>query len=682
MIVSWEWLSQYVDLKMTHDELVDRLTMSGLNHEGTDEVGGDKAIDLEVTSNRPDCLGHIGVAREVAVLYDLPLSTPNPAPESVSDKIGDACQVEIACPDLCYRYTARLLRGVKVGPSPDWLVKRLAAIGQDSVNNVVDATNYVMFECGQPLHAFDFAKVAGGKIIVREPKKDEVIEAIDHKTYALKPGMCVVADAENPVAIGGVMGGADSEISDATTDVLVEAAYFDQLSVRNTARSLTLQSPSSFRFERNIDSAGIDWASRRCCEIIMETGGGELLDGMIDVGQPPESAKPVTLRLEQLERILGIKIPDEFVPKTLEGLGLTVQSQENGVVTSVPPSWRKDLTREVDLIEEVGRIYGYENVPDDAAVPMAASFKTTTDRVVDKVRGVMTSAGFDEAMTASLVPEAWSSAFSPWTDSKPLISSQPMLGVLEKASQNIGAVEFVRRSLVPSLLEARRINEYRSNERIELFETAKVYLPPDDKQIPSQPTLLTFTTGHNFYSAKGIVETIVDYLANGVQVELGPYNHPLFDISQTGTLALNGQQVGFVGAISPAALKQFGLRNPTCVAEIDLDVLEKVAVLIPEHQNQSLFPAISRDFNFVMDNSVRWSQIEQTVRDSGGELLESIRYVETFRNEKKDGPDKKRVLLNVTLRSPSETLTGEKAESISQSIVEGCKKQHDAALLA
>ena len=176
--------------------------------------------------------------------------------------------------------------------------------------------------------------------------------------------MCVVADAENPVAIGGVMGGADSEISDATTDVLVEAAYFDQLSVRNTARSLTLQSPSSFRFERNIDSAGIDWASRRCCEIIMETGGGELLDGMIDVGQPPESAKPVTLRLEQLERILGIKIPDEFVPKTLEGLGLTVQSQENGVVTSVPPSWRKDLTREVDLIEEVGRIYGYENVPD------------------------------------------------------------------------------------------------------------------------------------------------------------------------------------------------------------------------------------------------------------------------------------------------------------------------------
>ena len=245
MIVSWEWLSQYVDLKMSHDELVDKLTMSGLNHEGTEEVGGDQAIDLEVTSNRPDCLGHVGVAREVAVLYDLPLKIPNPEPKTGSDKFSDACKVEIECPELCFRYTARLIKGVKVGPSPDWLVKRLAAIGQESVNNVVDATNYVMFECGQPLHAFDFGKVEGGKIIVREPKTDEAMEAIDHKTYSLKPGMCVVADAKNPVAIGGVMGGADSEISDSTTDVLVEAAYFNQMSVRNTARSLTLHSPSS-----------------------------------------------------------------------------------------------------------------------------------------------------------------------------------------------------------------------------------------------------------------------------------------------------------------------------------------------------------------------------------------------------------------------------------------------------
>ena len=682
MIVSWEWLSQYVDLKMSHDELVDKLTMSGLNHEGTEEVGGDQAIDLEVTSNRPDCLGHVGVAREVAVLYDLPLKIPNPEPKTGSDKVSDACKVEIECPELCFRYTARLIKGVKVGPSPDWLVKRLAAIGQESVNNVVDATNYVMFECGQPLHAFDFGKVEGGKIIVREPKTDEAMEAIDHKTYSLKPGMCVVADAKNPVAIGGVMGGADSEISDSTTDVLVEAAYFNQMSVRNTARSLTLHSPSSFRFERNIDSAGIDWASRRCCEIILETGGGELLDGMVDVGEPPAAPQPVTLRLAQLERVLGIEIPADFIPKTLEGLGLQIESQDKDSVTSLPPSWRKDLTREVDLIEEVGRIFGFENVPDTAAVPMAASFKTPTDRVLDKVRNVMTSHGFDEAMSASLVPEVWSDAFSPWTDSKPLVSSQPMQGVLEKASQNIGSVEFVRRSLVPSLLEARRINEYRSNERIELFETAKVYFADNGEKIPTQPTLLGFTTGSDYFAAKGIVETLVDSLARGAQVELRPFENPLLDLDQSGSLYLGDQLLGFIGAVSEAGRKQFGLRNPTCVAELDIDTLKESTVLIPTHQNQSLFPSLSRDFNFVMNNDVRWSQVEQTVRVSGGDLLESVRYLETFRDEKKDGPDKKRVLLSVTLRSPSETLTGEQAESVSQKIVDSCKKDHDAVLLA
>ena len=682
MIVSWEWLTQYVDLKMSHDELVDRLTMSGLNHEGTEDVAGDKAIDLEVTSNRPDCLGHIGVAREVAVLYDIPLTVPKPDPKTSVAKIADVCKVEIQCPELCYRYTARLLKGVKIGPSPDWLVRRLEAIGQSPVNNVVDATNYVMFECGQPLHAFDFAKVKDGQIVVREPKAKEKIEAIDHKTYELKPGMCVIADAEKPVAIGGVMGGAESEISNETTDVLVEAAYFNQLSVRNTARSLTLHSPSSFRFERNIDSFGIEWASKRVCELILESGGGELLEGVVDVGNQPEIAAPIKLRLSQLERVLGIEIPSDFAEKTLKELGLEIQSSDSDSITSIPPSWRNDLTREIDLVEEVGRIYGFDKVPDTASVPMAASYKTKPDRVLDKVRSVLTSAGFDEAMTPSLVPEPWSAAFSPWSDLKPLISSQPMLGVLEKASQNIGAVEYVRGSLIPSLLEARRINEFRSNERIELFETAKVYLANGDDEIPNQPTLVAFTSGSDFYSVKGLVETLVDSVAANFRIEIKPFEHSLFDANQCGTLFIGDERLGFVGAISAAGQKQFRLRSGTCVAELDLGTLERIAVLVPRHENQSLFPSLSRDFNLVMDNQVRWSEIEKTVRSSGGELLESVKYLETFRDEKKDGPDKKRVLLSVTLRSTSETLTGEQAETVSQKIVSDCKEQHGAVLLA
>ena len=682
MIVSWDWLKQYVDLKMSHDELVDRLTMSGLNHEGTEDVAGDKAIDLEVTSNRPDCLGHIGVAREVAVLFDLPLKLPTPDPKTNGEDVNGVCKVEIQCPELCPRYTARIIRGAKITSSPAWLADRLTVAGIASINNVVDATNYVMLECGQPLHAFDFGKVKNGQIIVREPKDGETIEAIDHKTYSLKPGMCMIADAEDVVAIGGVMGGADSEISDSTTDILVEAAYFNQLSVRNTARSLTLQSPSSFRYERNVDSAQIDWASRRCCEIILETGGGELLDGIVDVGDKPTAPQQLVLRLSQLERILGIIIPADVVPKILEGLGLSVDAKDAAAVKCTPPTWRKDLTREIDLVEEVGRIYGYEKVPDDAPVPMAASYKTNSDRVLDNVRAVLTAAGFDEAMTPSLVPQPWSDAFSPWSDETPLVSSQPMLGVLEKASQNIGAVEFVRRSLVPSLLEARRINEYRSNPTIELFETAKVYLTDAKSGLPVQPTLAGVNTGGSFFELKGIVETLVDSIAAGTTVELAAYDHELLDPNESGELKIAGKTFGYIGSVSKAGLKQFGLRKPTCVAEFDLAVLEEIAILIPRHTNQSLFPAVSRDFNLVMADEIRWSDLEGTVKKTGGDLLESIDYRETFRSEEKDGPGKKRVLLSVTLRSASETLTGEKVEEISKQIIAECKQQHHAELLA
>jgi phenylalanyl-tRNA synthetase beta chain len=438
MIVSWDWITEYVDLNMDHDDLVDRLTMSGLNHEGSETVGDDQAIDLEVTSNRPDCLGHVGVAREISVLYDVPLKHPNPQPPVSDESIDDLFHVAIESPH-CFRYTARLIKGVKIGPSPDWLKRRLATIGVESINNVVDATNYVMFEIGQPLHAFDFAKIKGQKIIVRGAQQNEPFVAIDHKNYSLDADMCVVADAENAVAIAGVMGGSDSEVTDDTTDVLIEAAYFDQLSVRKTARRLTLQSPSSFRFERNIDSHMLDWASRRCCEIILDIAGGTLVGGCIDVGQRPANRQPVKLRYNQLKRLLGIEIPVSQTNKILAELGLDIQTKDDDSVDLIPPSWRKDLTREVDLIEEVGRIYGFDKVPDDAPVPMAASYRPKADRALDRARKVLLAAGFDEAMTPSLVPEPWSNAISPWTNQRPLKSSQPMLGVLEKASQNIGS---------------------------------------------------------------------------------------------------------------------------------------------------------------------------------------------------------------------------------------------------
>ena len=271
MIVSWNWLKDLLHLELSHEEVALRLAMAGLNHEGTEAVGDDFAIDLEVTSNRPDCLGHLGVAREIAVQWNRDFSIPDPQPSSGGSAVEDLISVAIECPELCPRYTARVVRGIKIGPSPQWLQDHLNVLGIATINNVVDITNYVMMECGQPLHAFDLAKIRGAKIVVRRGSDKERFEAIDHKTYELDQQTCVVADAERAVAIGGVMGGADSEVRDDTVDVLIEAADFDCLAVRRSARKLKLFSPSSYRFERTVDPEGIDWASRRCAELISGT---------------------------------------------------------------------------------------------------------------------------------------------------------------------------------------------------------------------------------------------------------------------------------------------------------------------------------------------------------------------------------------------------------------------------
>ena len=400
MIVSWNWLKEYVALEMSAEELTLRLTMSGLNLEGTEERPGDLAIDLEVTSNRPDCLGHVGVAREIAALYDLPLVLPEPQPPAADETTASATSVDIECDDLCPRYCARVIRGVKVGPSPDWLRDRLETLGIATINNVVDITNYVLMESGQPLHAFDFDKLHGGRIVVRRAKPVEKIVAIDQREYELDDQMCVIADADRPVAIGGVMGGLDTEIGDGTVNLLIETADFAPLSIRNTARKLILHSDSSYRFERGVDPAGLDWASLRCCQLILEIAGGELLDGPVIAGKSADEKTPaVTLRFAQLKRILGIDIPADDAVRILKELGLEQQGEATADSASfIPPSWRRDLTREIDLIEEVVRIYGYDEIPADVPVPLMLSTKTHRDRVADSIRDTLTAPGLFEAI--------------------------------------------------------------------------------------------------------------------------------------------------------------------------------------------------------------------------------------------------------------------------------------------
>jgi len=698
MIVSWNWLKQYVPLPMPVGELEERLMMSGLNHEGTEEVGGDLAIDLEVTSNRPDCLGHIGVAREVAVLWGTELTIPAAEPPEGKTPVDDLVKVRIDCPDLCYRYTARVIRGVKIGPSPKWMTRRLETLGIAAINNVVDVSNYVLMECGQPLHTFDFGRLkgeekrglspsangdcplfSGKEIIVRRPEPGETIEAIDHRVYELAPDMCMICDARDPVAIGGVMGGAQTEISETTTDVLIEAAEFDPVSIRNTARALNLHSDSSYRFERKVDPENIDWASRRCCELILEVAGGELARGVVDaVGRPAPERKPIVLRFSQLKRVLGIDVPAERVREILLALGLEEKPHagphpnplpEGEGICVVAPSWRRDLTREIDLVEEVGRIHGYDKIPEDVGVPMVASARRREDRVQQRVREVLTACGFDEAVTISVVDEPMAAAFRPWTGAEPLRSLTPVLRGADR----------LRTTLVPSLLAARKTNEALSNPDIELFEIAKVYLPRR-KKLPDEQYMLGLASGRDFAAVKGVAEAVAAALRPAARLTADEAGLALLAPEGSCRLALDGKTLGYVGTLTEEGLKQFGLRQPATVAELRLEPLVEAATLVPRHEAQPPYPPVSRDLNLVVDESVRWADVARTVETQCGEFFEQLNYLDTYRDEERLGADKKSLLLSIVLRSKEGTMTNQQADKLRERIVAACREEHGAEL--
>ena len=674
MLVSWNWLKNYVDLEVTVAEFSDRLTMSGLNLEEFHPVGNDWCIDFEVTSNRPDCLGHLGIAREAAVLYQSPLKIPAAAPRSGSTNTSTITSVSIESPDLCSQYHARVIRGVKVGPSPKWLVERLETVGITAINNIVDITNYVLMECGQPLHAFDLRKLHGQKIVVRRARPNEKLQAIDHKEYPLTADMCVIADADRPVAIAGIMGGADTEITSATTDVLIEAALFSPLAIRNASRKLKLRSDSSYRFERALDPHGPDWASRRCCELILELAGGELLHETVFAGtQPSTDLGTVTLRFAQLKRVLGIEIPAAEAVRILETLGLKVQQRDGDLsVTLSIPSNRRDLTREIDLIEEVIRIHGYDQIPADAPVPLCASKKRFQDRVSDRVRETLTALGFFEAMTVSLVSETERKLFTPRGD----------IPTLSIEHSDFPEFSRLRQSLIPSLLVSRRENERHGQFLAQLFEIARVYLSTD-KAIPehqAEPRLVSCVSGRSFHELKGVVEQIAASVNPTASVTVHPFESSQFVPGRGAEVFLNGQSWGWLGELDRAVTDQLSLRDAVSVAELDLSVLEAHADLVPKFREFPTHQVSIRDLNFVLDEPVTWSAVEETVRSAGVPFLESVSFGGQYRG-KQIPEGKKSYVVTLAYRS-DRTLTSEEIEAAQQSVIAACTTQLSATLRA
>ena len=659
MIVSWNWLKEYVDLDMSVEELTEKLTLSGLNLEETEAFPEDLAIDLEVTSNRPDCLGHIGIAREIAALYDKEITIPAANVDESSAKTADATSVEIECEDLCPQYIARVVRGAKVAESPAWLKSRLETLGIRPINNVVDITNYVLMECGQPLHAFDMDKLHEGRIVVRRAKAGEKLTAIDQRDYELQPEMCVIADADRPVAIAGVMGGLESEIGDDTTNILIEVADFRPLSIRNTARALNLHSDSSYRFERGVDPHGLDWASRRCAELILELAGGELLEGAVVAGAGRKvNVEPVELRFAQISRILGIDIAKDEAVRILTELGF--EQQGSATATScrmVPPSWRRDLTREIDLIEEIARIHGYDQIPEDVLVPLTASSKRVVDHVADRVHGVLTGNGYFESITMSFVDDELLGLFRPVGEGEPLR--------VEHSSRKRENV--LRQSLVPSLLQSRRENEKRGTFNARLYEIADVYLAAAPGQPGSEPSRLSLVSGDSFFDVKGLVELIATAVNHDSRVEVRRSDLSSFAAGRGCEVLLNGKLWGWLGEVAADVKGALDLRDDVIVAELDFDLLVETADLTPQFGAIPQFPPSDRDLNFILDDAATWQQVAETVTVAAGPLLEDLHFVSQY-------------LLTARYRAADRTLTAEEVDASQQAVIAACREKLGAEL--
>lgn len=670
MLVNLDWLKDYVAIGLSADELGDRLTHAGLNLEFIEQRGTQTVIDLEVTSNRPDCLGHLGVAREIAAITGKALCRPEASPVEVAEPTANSVKVSIDDLAFCPCYTARIIRNVKIGPSPAWLVDRLASLGIASINNVVDATNYVMFECAQPLHAFDFSKIAGGEITVRMAQAGEKIKAIDQREYALQPNMGVIADARGPVAVAGVMGGFESEINDRTTTVLLEAASFRSLSVRNTSRTLELFSPSSYRYERALDLHGLEWASARCAALIQQLAGGEVLSQPVMAGQlAPAFGEPIELRLSRIPKVLGIEVPEPKVQQILEQLGcqvsLSTSSDNPGTFHVLAPSFRRDLTREIDLIEEVARIHGYDQIPEDVPVPLCSSRKTTADRVSEKVRQTLVAAGFFEAMTVAFTSDVQQKWFAPHGDLAPLTVNHS-----RRRSENQ-----LRQSLVPSLLNVRRENVRRGNHDAQLFEMARVYLGSEiTSDCAQQPTMLGCVSGLPFLELKGVLTAVARACRSDVLLETRPSTLPSFAPYRGAELWLNDTLWGWCGELSAEVVDAAGLRDTVSIAEVDVAVLEAIFQAAPQFRHIPQFQPAVRDLNFVMAEEVNWSDLERVVRLSAGSLLEAVRFSGQYRG-KQIPEGQKSYLVTLSYRSRERTLTSEEVEAAQQSVIGLCQQE-------
>lgn len=688
MLTSVAWLNRYLTpTGLGADEVAAALERAGFPIEGReDRPGGDVVLDVELTSNRGDCLSHVGLAREVAAQTGRSLTMPvipfDPQIGPGADAtVGDVTDVDNQTPDVCPRFTARVIRGAKVGPSPDWLRESLEAIGQRSINNVVDVSNYVLFELGQPTHTFDLNTLAGPKIIVRWAKEKESFLALDGSKHTLKSNELVVADAERAVSLAGVIGGEETSVTEKTTDVLLEAATWDPATIRRAARRLKISTDAGHRFERTVDPRTIDFAAARCAALILDVAGGQLLEGVIDKGQERRSKTIIELRPRRCDQLLGIVIPPSEIVDHLKALDIEASMDERGeLIRCEGPAHRPDLTREIDLIEEIARVHGFDHIPIEEKMAVEIKPLQTRERAMRALGGALTGMGFFETVTFSFVQQSEADLFMP-----------PGMTSLRVDEERRKGEPALRPSVIPSLLRCRKVNQDGNVHReggVRLFETASVYAETDDGRTVENRNLALLIDAPDAQEAWRMMRGVIDSCARvmggaeaSIEVEAAP---PVFKACKADAHALirlNGQHLGYAALLSDEAVAHYDLATPAIIAEVNLPALLDLYPPKANVQPLPVYPAIERDLSVVVDEHTPWNDIESTVTATRPALLEGVSFVGVYRG-KQVGAGKKSVTFRMRFQDPDRTLRHEEVDPQIESVVKALSGSVNATLRA
>ncbi len=646
----------------------------------------DTILEVAITPNRGDCLSYLGIAREVAALTGKRVKYPVIKLQETGPPIEKLTSVTLLDAARCPRYSARVIEGVEIKPSPAWLQKRLEAVGLRSINNIVDVTNYVLMEYGQPLHAFDFDLLYERRIVVRTAMDNERFVTLDGTEHVLDSDMLLICDGEKGVALAGIMGGENSEIQPTTKNVLIESAFFDPYSIRRTSKKLGISTESSYRFERRVDPEGVIKALDRAAQLMLEVGGGRLATGYVD--QYPKPFKPVTLAMSASKAgsFLGMQVEVEEAAKLLDSIELKVKVLDKDKMDVTIPTFRGDLTREVDLFEEVARLKGYDKIP--ASVPVAPLDTPKPDEFMlfrNRLADILSALGFNELVTYSFISEELISKLRyPEGDfhynvvkiKNPLSEEQAVM----------------RTSLVPGLVETIRRNIYRKNENLRLFELSRVFIPAKNKELPDEPyflvgaltgsreSTLLYDREHqiDFYDVKGQIEAIFDSL----KLEPGFSSEniaPYLDPAEAASVRVGGKTIGCVGLLDSEVGEDFGIKTPVYVFELSVNMLYDLSKAKVEFKPLPRFPFVTRDLAVVIDKDIPATAIKDALLDAREPLLESVDIFDVYEG-KKLKPHERSIGYRLTYRAPDRNLTDEEVNDLHMRMVKRILKQFKARL--